>query len=317
MAGISSKAAGSLENRRKFNGGTERNTDLDINLDETNFRLYDSQIGRFLQIDALDGLSVSISPYSYANDNPISLNDPLGLLSTKENPEVLPDVTVIHKKQRPLVGFSWPAYTKNDVKKWDNLRSEYNKLRDNGKVPTDAKFKPYQKSFAQSYQANKEWKTNSIAAVLLLGSPILATVSPSVFAGSIYTRLAASSSDFTIQYALNVGQYGLGKDNLLNINVSSIIGNGIAPGSSFTSSLIGTSFATSLSGGYVGIGNTTVSNFGVSVGLGYTGNLLGSSLEGLAEKYVNSGAFLNNFSGNIFGNTVSGTGQIIYSAATQ
>ena len=35
MAGISSKAAGKLENRRKFNDGTELNTDFDINLYET------------------------------------------------------------------------------------------------------------------------------------------------------------------------------------------------------------------------------------------------------------------------------------------
>jgi len=61
-------------------------------------------------------------------------------------------------------------------------------------------------------------------------------------------------------------------------------------------------------------GNTSIGNFGVSVGLGFAGNVLGSKLEGLAEKYVNSGSFFNNFSGNIFGNTTSGTGQIIVDA---
>ncbi|HEX2846731.1 MAG TPA: hypothetical protein VHN59_09280 [Chitinophagaceae bacterium] len=53
MAGISSKALefGNPENKRKFNRGTELNTDFNINLYETAFRGYDPQIGRFHQID--------------------------------------------------------------------------------------------------------------------------------------------------------------------------------------------------------------------------------------------------------------------------
>ncbi len=53
MAGISSKAAGTLENRYKFNKGTEFNNDFDIGFYETQCRSYDPQIGRFLQVDEL------------------------------------------------------------------------------------------------------------------------------------------------------------------------------------------------------------------------------------------------------------------------
>lgn len=79
MAGISSKAAGGMENRYKFNDGTELNTSLDVGLFETDFRLYDPQIGRFAQTDELAEEFDGWSPYVYANINPILLNDPLGL----------------------------------------------------------------------------------------------------------------------------------------------------------------------------------------------------------------------------------------------
>jgi RHS repeat-associated protein len=104
MAGISSKAAGSLENKYKFNGGTERDGDLGINLDETDFRLYDAQIGKFLQIDPLSDYFESYSPYTYVVDNPISYADPLGLSLKDPKKFTLPEVVVVsnkHPKKRP------------------------------------------------------------------------------------------------------------------------------------------------------------------------------------------------------------------------
>jgi RHS repeat-associated protein len=76
MAGISSKAAGSLENKRKWNAGSELNTDFDINLYETHYRSLDPQIGRFWQIDPRPNPDISL--YSSMGNNPISFNDPLG-----------------------------------------------------------------------------------------------------------------------------------------------------------------------------------------------------------------------------------------------
>ncbi len=85
MSGISSKAAGGIENRYKFNDGTERTTDLDLNWDETDFRSYDAQIGRFHQIDPLGGITHNWSPYAYVLDNPLLYNDPLGLDTLNRN----------------------------------------------------------------------------------------------------------------------------------------------------------------------------------------------------------------------------------------
>jgi RHS repeat-associated protein len=84
MAGISSKAAGKLENKRKFNDGSELESKefsdgSGLDLYETMFRRMDPQIGRFLQIDPLCIVSNNQSPYAYVMNNPLLFNDPLGL----------------------------------------------------------------------------------------------------------------------------------------------------------------------------------------------------------------------------------------------
>jgi RHS repeat-associated protein len=79
MSGISSRAAGGTENKRKFNEATELNTDFDLSLYETPHRSYDPQIGRFHQMDELSETSYDWSPYVFASNNPILRNDPLGL----------------------------------------------------------------------------------------------------------------------------------------------------------------------------------------------------------------------------------------------
>jgi RHS repeat-associated protein len=85
MAGISSKAAGKLENKFKFNDGTElENKEFSdgsgLELYSTDFRSYDPQIGRFHQVDPMpdDGGQERLAPYQYSLNNPISYNDPDG-----------------------------------------------------------------------------------------------------------------------------------------------------------------------------------------------------------------------------------------------
>jgi|GEM_PF-4775133 len=87
MAGISSKALSNApRNRYKFNSGTELaekefSDDSGLQLYETPFRRYDAQIGRFHHVDPLSELADSWSPYVYCLNNPILLNDPLGLIA--------------------------------------------------------------------------------------------------------------------------------------------------------------------------------------------------------------------------------------------
>jgi RHS repeat-associated protein len=75
MSNISSKAAGKLTNKHKYNS-IEQNNDFDLNTYEAFYRSLDPQIGRFLQIDpkSID----EISPYASMQNNPVLLIDPLG-----------------------------------------------------------------------------------------------------------------------------------------------------------------------------------------------------------------------------------------------
>ncbi len=53
--------------------------------DETDFRPYDSQIGRFFQVDQLAEWDFDWTPYRYAYNNPIFYNDPTGLWEQTNN----------------------------------------------------------------------------------------------------------------------------------------------------------------------------------------------------------------------------------------
>jgi hypothetical protein len=74
--------------RELFNGGSERERGLssltDLHWDETPFRPYDAQLGRFWGIDRLadqEGQE-SWTPMHFGFNNPVMLNDPTGLCTT-------------------------------------------------------------------------------------------------------------------------------------------------------------------------------------------------------------------------------------------
>lgn len=106
MAGLSDKALkpGYAENKYKYNDGTELekkefSDGSGLELYETPFRGYDPQIGRFWQLDPMADNNEDLSTYSFANNNPVLLNDPLGLAS---DTVTLPVVVVTPPKTPPL-----------------------------------------------------------------------------------------------------------------------------------------------------------------------------------------------------------------------
>jgi RHS repeat-associated protein len=82
MAGISDQAALKPENFFKYNGielnHKEFSDGSGLELYDAHYRMYDPQLGRFISIDPLSEKFVNWSPYAFAFDNPISLNDPNG-----------------------------------------------------------------------------------------------------------------------------------------------------------------------------------------------------------------------------------------------
>ena len=77
MSGISTKAAGGLENKKKFNG-IEYNNDFDLNIGEAFYRTHDPQIGRWWQIDPKAEKYHDYSPYCAMGNNPVLIPDVLG-----------------------------------------------------------------------------------------------------------------------------------------------------------------------------------------------------------------------------------------------
>jgi RHS repeat-associated protein len=66
------------KNNFLYNEGSELNTTS--GLYDLPFRNYDASLGRFFQVDPMAASDHTLSPFAYAGNNPVNLNDPSGLM---------------------------------------------------------------------------------------------------------------------------------------------------------------------------------------------------------------------------------------------
>jgi len=193
MAGISWKLPGSVINRFKYNGGNEFQSKefsngSGLEIYDAVHRMYDPQIGRFHQIDALADVSNNYSPYSFASDNPILRNDPLGLADTT----TINDgnvATVKGIRHKPPPAFYWPNSANSDRQEWDrNERMYYSRSLNHQSLnqkddPTS--YTSHLPMYKRWHAVDQNYRAMQSFAVGILGTPVLISISPAMVVAAL------------------------------------------------------------------------------------------------------------------------------------